>query len=97
LCIGLPSHYFGIIEGDPFKARVAFKHSAAKYVSERNWSDGQQLEYQPDGGVILEFTSTSEEEVISFVLSFGTNATLLEPKYLAEEIKKQLNIMAATY
>lgn len=92
-----PRHYFGIIEEEPFKVQVAFKPPAVKYVSERNWSHDQRLEYQPEGGVILEFTSTSEEEVISLVLSFGTNAILLGPEDLVEEIKKRLDIITANY
>lgn len=88
---------FGIIKGNPFAVRIAFKKAASRYVSERSWSRDQQLEEQSDGSVILQFTATSREEVISKVLSFGPNATLLEPKKMARDIKKRIHDMAQQY
>lgn len=90
-------HYFGIIDGEPFRVWVAFKPQAARYVSERVWSSDQKLEPQSDGGVVLEFTATSEEEVISMVLSFGVNAVMLAPNNLVDELKIRINKMYDQY
>jgi predicted DNA-binding transcriptional regulator YafY len=90
-------HTFGLIEGNPFRTRIAFTPSAACYVSERTWSKDQKLEPQPDGGVILEFTSTSRPEVIALVLSFGAAAKVLEPDELAQEVKDILLEAASMY
>lgn len=94
---GTSGEHFGIMDGDPFEVRVLFRPAAAKYASERRWSRNQKLDQQPDGSVVLDFTSTSEEEVISAVLSFGPNAQLLEPAWLAEMIGDRLERMAADY
>jgi len=88
---------FGLIEGDPFRVRVSFDRSAARYVSERVWSDDQVLEQQPDGGVILEFTTTSKPEVIALVLSFGATATVLSPNNLVTEMREVLQKTAENY
>ena len=77
---------FGFMDDQPFRVRVAFSPAVAAYVSERIWSDDQTIEEQDDGGVILEFTATSEPEVISWVLSFGAEARLMEPNNLRRRI-----------
>ena len=80
------SKTFGLIEAEPFKVKVAFDRWTACYVSERVWSDDQQITQQDDGGIILEFTSTSWPEVIAWVLSFGPNAKVIEPHELANDV-----------
>ena len=77
---------FGLIQDEPFKVKVAFDPSAACYVSERNWSEGQKVTHKKDGGIILEFTSTSWPEVIAWVLSFGPTAKVLEPNKLVNDV-----------
>ncbi len=88
---------FGLIDGEPFQVRVAFRPSAAVYIKERNWSEGQQMVPQPDGGVILEFTATSRLEVLSWVLGFGSQAELLEPEDLRSEIRSSIRDMSVLY
>jgi predicted DNA-binding transcriptional regulator YafY len=88
---------FGLIEGEPFRARIAFTPSAACYVNERTWSKDQKLEPQPDGGVVLELTATSWPEVIALVLSFGATAKVLEPLELAQEVKAILSEASNLY
>lgn len=92
-----PSACFGIMDGEPFPVRVAFRPGAAVYVSERTWSQGQTLVPQPDGGVILTFTATSRPEVLSWVLSFGTEAELLEPEDLRAELAGAVRDLAVLY
>ena len=50
-----------------------------------------------DGGLDLEFTATSRPEVISWVLSFGRDAELLEPVELRKELKVLVQDLARTY
>jgi len=92
-----PSACFGIMDGEPFPVRVAFRPGAAVYVSERIWSEKQTLLPQPDGGVILTFTATSRPEVLSWVLSFGTEAELLEPDDLRAEMGNAVRDLAVLY
>lgn len=78
---------FGIIEESPFTAVIKFPKSAATYVGERIWSEGQRMERTPDGSLILSLKASSRAEIVSWVLSFGTNAELLEPADLREELR----------
>lgn len=81
---------FGFMDGKPFRAKVALSPKVAMYVAERKWSKDQQIENQKDGGIILEFTTTSKNELINWILSFGEEAELLEPQDVRESIKMAL-------
>jgi predicted DNA-binding transcriptional regulator YafY len=92
-----PKQTFGFMEGKPFRVKVAFGPAAAAYVSERTWSDDQKLKSLPDGGLLLEFTATSRPEVLSWVLSFRTEAQLLEPADIREELASIVEALADVY
>jgi predicted DNA-binding transcriptional regulator YafY len=85
------------MDGKPFRVKVAFRPAAAAYVSERTWSDDQKLKGLPDGGLILEFTATSRPEVLSWILSFRTEAELLEPADIREELASTVEKLADVY
>lgn len=44
----------------------------------------------PDGGLDLEFTSTSRPEVVSWILSFGADARLVAPFDLRDDLQSVL-------
>ena len=66
------------------------KSKSADYVRERVWARQQRLEECPDGSLILEITTTSEPELMSFVRSFGEEATLLSKADLPMEKPSEL-------
>jgi predicted DNA-binding transcriptional regulator YafY len=76
---------------------VAFGPEAALYVRERTWSQDQAVEDQADGGLTLAFTATSRPEVLSWVLSFGHQARLLEPEDLADQVQRELSETLKAY
>ena len=72
---------FGLPWHEPRAYRIRFrKGGAANYVRERIWSDDQQIEELPDGGIILSMTGQSEAELTSWVNSFGGEAQILPDK-----------------
>jgi predicted DNA-binding transcriptional regulator YafY len=91
------SKYFGFEFDEPFQVRVAFSSAVATYVSERTWSNDQRIRHKKDGSMTLTFTTTSKREVISWVLSFGSEAELLEPKELRNEIQNRMTKAAEQY
>lgn len=69
---------FGLPWHEPRTYRVHFKTvGAATYVKERIWSEGQEIEELPDGGIILTLVSQSEMELQAWVRSFGEDAEIL--------------------
>ncbi len=91
------SEFFGFDFDKPFQVRVAFSSAVATYVSERTWSKDQRIRHRKDGSMTLAFTTTSRPEVISWVLSFGPEAELLEPRELREDIQDTLQRSAKRY
>jgi predicted DNA-binding transcriptional regulator YafY len=88
---------FGIIKDQTFVVEVEFSGWAAKYVAERQWSPKQKIKIKNKDKTVLEFKASSEQEVLSWVLSFGAEARLIKPKMLINKIKYQINYMQHNY
>jgi len=88
---------FGLYKGAPFRVTVRVYKDAAMYVSERVWSEDQELEWSEDGMLLLRFTATSEKETVAWVLSFGGEMELLEPAALRKTIESQTQRIIATH
>jgi hypothetical protein len=70
---------FGLPWHEPKTFRIRFAPGkASDYVRERIWADQQKLLEMDNGGIILELTTRSEPELMSWVKSFGLEATLEE-------------------
>jgi len=91
------NQHFGVMNEGVQKVTIEFSGWAAGYVSERNWSTDQEIINKKDGNVILTFTTSSEPELITWILSFGNEAKVLEPARLIKEIKKNITAMQAIY
>jgi predicted DNA-binding transcriptional regulator YafY len=91
------SEAFGLIAEKPFTIVARFTESAAAYVAEREWSEGQTIEQNEDGGVTLTMTARSSTEVVSWILSFGDTAELLSPDWLRDRVTENVRALAATY
>ncbi|KUG24068.1 transcriptional regulator-like protein [hydrocarbon metagenome] len=88
---------FGIIKEKAFDVEVVFTGWAAAYVSERVWSPHQEIIPKGKNKIILKFTSSSEPELISWLLSFGEEAKLIQPEWLVKKLKSTIGEMAACY
>ncbi len=88
---------FGLIQDKPFTVTVEFTGWAARYVSERTWSKDQIIRRKKGGGIELSLTTTSQPEVISWLLSFGPEAKLVRPAWLVKEIRAAIDSMTKRY
>jgi predicted DNA-binding transcriptional regulator YafY len=92
------SNAFGIIPGSPFRVSVRITvPETITYVTERIWSDDQEIVQTDDGSVILHFTAQSPMEVLSWVLSLGSAAEVLSPDTLREKIRHEVAVLAERY
>jgi len=80
-----------------FKTRIYFDREVKTYISDRIWSEDQKIIPQDDGGIILEMTVSSKNELIAFILSFDYKAKVLEPESVAYEIKQRLTKALKNY
>jgi len=88
---------FGVIKDDIIDVEVLFTGWAAAYVSERIWSPDQKIIKKGKNKIILKFTASSEPELISWLLSFGEEATLIKPDWLVKMLKSKINKLINSY
>jgi len=91
------NRHFGLIKGNEFKVEAELTGYAAIYVAERIWSPDQKIRKTGEGSIRLTFTATSEPEVMSWVLSFGSEARLIKPKRLVNKLKAELERIKKLY
>lgn len=77
--------------------RIRFARQSARYVQEGFWHSTQSFESQPDGSVILTMEVNDFSPVIKWILSFGRNATALEPPEFTNQINEELQQMLDAY
>jgi predicted DNA-binding transcriptional regulator YafY len=93
-------HSFGIFRSGSTELqtiRIHFTRNVARYVRESSWHRHQKLTDQKDGSVIAEFRLTDTSEIKRWIMSFGPNATVLEPQELVDEIQRDLQTMLGLY
>ncbi|HZV82822.1 MAG TPA: WYL domain-containing protein, partial [Geobacteraceae bacterium] len=88
---------FGIVDEEPYRVRVRFSPAIAHAIAERSWHPSQSLVRLSDGGVELSFSAGGRMEILSWVLSYGSMAELLEPVELRAELARTVVNMAALY
>lgn len=93
----LLSSAFDIIYDDPIEAKIWFSADQARYVKERNWSKDQKVIDQDDGSIILEIKSSGWWHVRKWIMSFGSEAKVLEPEELRKEIIQEFNTAMDNY
>jgi proteasome accessory factor B len=88
---------FGIVDEEAMAVRVKFSPTVAHMVRDRIWHPSQRRESMPDGSVLLAFEAGGRMEIISWLLSYGEHAEVLEPADLREEVGRKIGEMAARY
>jgi len=80
---------FGVHSGEgEYDVVVRFNSRAADYVREKKWHASQQLRELKGGGVELRMKLSSLLEVERWILSWGGDAKVVQPRELAESVNK---------
>jgi predicted DNA-binding transcriptional regulator YafY len=87
---------FGLIRGAPTRVRLRFDVKVARYVERVMWHPTQRFKRTAAG---LEMTMEVPEtvEVVAWVLGFGGDAVVVEPKALRERVAGEVRRAAARY
>ena len=89
---------FAVVCGDHLQRIVVrLEPSAALYVKEKRMHASQRLELHLDGSANVEFRLSSTLEIKSWVLSFGSQAEVLEPLELRDQIAAEAKQLAVLY
>jgi len=67
---------FGLIRGEPTRLRILFDAKVARYVQRRQWHPTQRFR-RVDGGIEMTMDLRGTTELVSWVLGFGSKATIL--------------------
>jgi len=83
--------------GDPVEVVIRFDAHQARYIRERRWHESQKVEELAGGGLILRFQIGGLNEVLRWVMQYGSHAEVLEPAELREQYKLEVGRMQQIY
>jgi len=90
-------HSFKVMHDELYTVRVRISPDWARWVGEKIWHESQKITKRPDGGLEITFQVAGLDEIKRWVLSFGSEAIILEPEKLKEIIRKDLSRNLAQY
>ena len=79
------------------RVRVRFTKRIAPFIREACWHHSQQLVGEPDGSMLFEVEVNEPREVGWWVLQWGSEAEVLEPESLRQELHETAQWLAALY
>jgi len=88
---------FALWSDAPQEARIRFRPDAAAAVRVRTIHPSQEIEEQPDGGVILKLRIGGRTELLWWILRWGDSAELLSPESWREELRSMIAKMRDLY
>jgi predicted DNA-binding transcriptional regulator YafY len=88
---------FGMFYEDPLEVKIWFSSGQARYIRERQWAQEQKITQHKDGSVVLWMKTSGWYDVKKWILSFGSEAELLEPEDLRDKIRNEANKIAKAY
>lgn len=86
-----------VTRGEEVVVRIKFSGLAARYVEENRYHPSQRLVSRTEDGVCMEYTVSGTQEIKRWILSFGSEAEVLEPAFLREEISREAAAMREKY
>ncbi len=87
---GLLATAFDLTFDDPVMATVRFSAKDAPYVKERRYSREQAFEDHADGSCTLTISTSGEDDLLRWILSFGSGAEVLSPPALRKRAASEL-------
>jgi len=90
-------HSLGVHSGPPERIEVEFSARVATYVAERQWHASQKVHSHPDGTVTIELHVCNDWALRRWILGFGSNARVLAPSSLADDILDELEAARELY
>ncbi len=84
----------GVFKGKPLDVRIRVREPLAQIIREKIWSENQTIsELGGDEGIEFAATMRGEEEIISWILSLGSLAEVLEPAFLRDRVREECRRM----
>lgn len=87
----------GIYRGDPIRLKLRIEKPMSYIVSEKKWSDNQEIIWSEDESIIFNAEMAGKTEIISWILSMGNKVTVLEPESLRVSVVEEISKMNEKY
>ena len=88
----------GVLGGErDYRVVIRFSAAVADRVREREWHESQELRDLPDGGLELKLRLGALPEIERWVLTWGRDAEVVQPKELRERLKATAAALARVY
>jgi predicted DNA-binding transcriptional regulator YafY len=85
---------FRVVRGDGnHRVALHFRPPTAGRIAEKTWHPSQTTEPSPDGGLILKFEVSDLREVVRFVMFWGRDCRVIEPKTLVDDVLKECELL----
>ena len=78
---------FGVWREEPVDVVIRFDKTVAPSIEERTWHHSQRIRHLDDGGVELRIHVGPSEELVAWILRWGTFAEVIEPESVRQQIK----------
>ncbi len=88
---------FGIYKTASMNLKIKVKHPFSRIVKEQNIASNQNITDLANGDIILDLVMAGEEEILSWILSMGSSAEVLEPEAFAQKVKGEIKKMLKNY
>jgi proteasome accessory factor B len=88
---------WGIIKGKKTSVLLEFNVQTAPLIQETRWHPTQKLEPQKNGTLQMRLEVDGLDELLWWVLSFGSAVTVIEPEELRKRAKKEAKTIAEKY
>ena len=80
----------------PEQMKVHFNYDTGRYIKEYQSHLADRI-LDLEDGILFEKTTSITDEVIKWILQYGSGAKVLEPVWLAEKIQKEAELLSARY
>lgn len=88
---------FGIYRDGKFQVKLLIYKPMSYITSEKIWVDNQKISWNDDESIIFEATMTGKTEIVSWIMSMGSSAKVLQPKELRDEVVRKLEEAIEVY
>jgi predicted DNA-binding transcriptional regulator YafY len=88
---------FTLPRGEPVGVKILFSPPQAPWIAERLWHPSQKMQYQLDGSLLMSLEVADTLELKRWILGFGQEAEVLEPKELREAIRQEAEGLIERY
>ncbi|MHC9542908.1 MAG: WYL domain-containing protein [Vulcanimicrobiota bacterium] len=95
--MSIPWDFFNSDKDIPVKVTVRFSGTAVRYIAESHFHPTQRIEKLDGNSINFHVEVRSPLNMVKWILSFGSNAKVLEPEQLVKSVKEEISNLHGIY